>query len=66
MNWNFPQTSKGSFSAVSTPILQVNSKYSFESSWRDLQDFFRTLELQSENQEKRLHIFATLRIKNIG
>ena len=31
-----PQTSRGSFSAVSTPIFA--SKYSLESSWRDLQD----------------------------
>ena len=36
MKWNFPQTSRGSFSAVSTPIFA--SKYSLESSWRDLQD----------------------------
>jgi hypothetical protein len=36
MNWIFLQTLRGSFSAVSTPILA--SKYSLVSSWRDLQD----------------------------
>ena len=35
---NFWQTLRGPFSAVSKPNLQVNSKYSFESSWRDLED----------------------------
>ena len=34
MNWIFPETSRGSFSAVSTPIFA--SKYSLESSRRDL------------------------------
>ena len=37
MNWIFPQTSRGSFSAVSTPIFA--KKYALESSWRDLQDY---------------------------
>ena len=46
MNQIFIQTLRGSFSAVSTPILQVNTKYSLESSSRDLQD---------------LHAFAPLR-----
>ena len=36
MNWIFLQTLRGSFSAVSTPIFA--SKYSLESSRRDLQD----------------------------
>ena len=36
MNWKFPQTSTGSFPAVSTPIFAI--KYSLERSWRDLQD----------------------------
>ena len=32
------KTLRGSFSAISKPILQVNTKHSLESSWRDLQD----------------------------
>ena len=36
MIWVFLQTLRGWFSAVSTPIF--SSKYSLESSWRDLQD----------------------------
>ena len=50
---NFWQTLGGPLSAVSTP--NFASEYSFESSWRDLQDLhtFYTLGLQSENQEKR-------------
>ena len=35
---NFWQTMRGPFSAVSKPILQVNTRLNFESSWRDLQD----------------------------
>ena len=42
--WKLKQTLRGSFSAVSTP--NFASKYSLESSWRDLQD---------------LHAFAPLR-----
>ena len=44
-----PQTLRGSFSAVSTPIFA--SKYSLESSWRDLQDS---------------HPFAPLRLHNFS
>ena len=51
MNWIFPQTSRGSFSAVSTPIFA--RKYSLESSWRDLQDShtFAPLRLQNFSQK---------------
>ena len=52
MNWIFFQTLRGSFSAVSTPIFA--SKYSLESSWRDLQDL------------QDLHTFAPLRFQNFS
>ena len=45
--WIFPQTLRGSFSAVSTPIFA--SKYSLESSWRDLQDVHTFAPLRSQN-----------------
>ena len=44
-----PETSRGAFSAVPKPIFA--SKYSLESSWRDLQD---------------LHSFAPLRPENVS
>ena len=46
---NFWQTLRGSFSAVSKPNFAI--KYSFDSSWRDLQD---------------LHAFAPLSIQNFS
>ena len=54
MNWIFLQTFRGSFSAVSTPIFA--SKYSLESSWRDLQDLHLCV----------LHTFAPLRSQNFS
>ena len=50
MNWIFPQTSRGSFSAVSTPIFA--SKYSLESSRRDLHNALLCTVLES-NPKKR-------------
>ena len=47
---NFWQTLRGSFSAVSKPNV-ASTKYSFESSWRDLQG---------------LHAFAPLSIQNFS
>ena len=47
MNWIFLQTLRGSFSAVSMPIFA--SKYSLESSWRDLQDLHTFAPLRSQN-----------------
>ena len=47
MNWNFLQTLRGSFSAVSTPVFA--SKYSLESSWRDLKDLHTFAPLRSQN-----------------
>ena len=35
MKWIFPQTSRGSFSAVSTPILQVNTR------WKALDEIYK-------------------------
>ena len=49
VGWRYQQISKGSFSAVSKP--KFASKYSLESSWRDLQD---------------LHAFAPLSIQNFS
>ena len=45
---NFWQTLKGSFSAVSKP--NFASKYSFESSWRDLQDLHAFAPLESNRR----------------
>ena len=47
MNWIFLQTLRGSFSAVSTPIFA--SKYSLESSRRDLHNALLCTVLQSQN-----------------
>ena len=47
MNWIFLQILGGSFSAVSTSIF--TSKYSLESSWRDLQDLHTFAPLRSQN-----------------
>ena len=43
--WQFWQTLRGSFSAVSKPTFE--SKYSFESSWRDLQGLHAFAPLES-------------------
>ena len=51
----FPQTSRGSFSAVSTPIFA--SKYSLESSWRDLQDLDTSAPLRSQNFSQKSSTF---------
>ena len=49
MNWIFPQTSRGSFSAVSTPIFA--SKYSLESSRRDLHNALLCTVLESTGEK---------------
>ena len=55
MNWIFLQTLRGSFSAVSTPIFA--SKYSLESSWRDLQDLHTFAPLRSQNFSQKSSTF---------
>ena len=55
MNWNFLQTLRGSFSAVSTPILA--SKYSLESSRRDLHNALLCTVLQSQNDSQKSSTF---------
>ena len=55
MNTNFPQTSRGSFSAVSTPI--SSSKYSLESSRRDLHNALLCTFLQSQNFSQKSSSF---------
>ena len=55
MNWIFLQTLRGSFSAVSTPIFA--SKYSLESSWRDLQDLHTSAPLRSQNFSQKSSTF---------
>ena len=55
MNWIFPQTSRGSFSAVSTPIFA--SKYSLESSRRDLHNALLCTVLQSQNFSQKSATF---------
>ena len=62
MNWNFPQTSRYSFSAVSTPIFA--SKYSLESSRRDPHNALLCTVLQSQNfSQKIVNIFSRLNIE---
>jgi hypothetical protein len=55
MNWIFPQTSRGSFSAVSTPI--SSSKYSLESSRRDLHNTLLCTVLQTQNFSQKSPTF---------
>ena len=55
MNGIFPQTSRGSFSAVSTPIFA--SKLSLESSRRDLHNALLRTVLQSQNFSQKSSIF---------
>ena len=55
MNWIFHQTSRGSFSAVSTPIFA--SKYSLESSRRDLHNALLCTVLQSQNFSQKSSTF---------
>ena len=55
MNGIFLQTLRGSFSAVSTPIFA--SKYSLESSWRDLQDLHTFAPLRSQNFSQKSSTF---------
>ena len=55
MNLIFPQTSRGSFSAVSTPIFA--SKYSLESSRRDLHNALLCTVLQSQNFSQKSSTF---------
>ena len=55
---------RGSFSAVSTSILQVNTKYSLESSWRDLQDLHTSAPLRPQNfSENASNRFAMSKIQ---
>ena len=54
MNWIFLQTSRGSFSAVSTPMFA--SKYSLESSWRDLYILLHRSDLKI-SAKNRQHFF---------
>ena len=55
MNWIFLQTLRGSFSAVSTPIFA--SKYSLESSRRDLHNALLCTVLQSQNFSQKSSSF---------
>ena len=55
MNWIFPQTSRGSFSAVSMPIFA--SKYSLESSRRGLHNALLCTVLQSQNFSQKSSTF---------
>ena len=55
MNWIFPQTSRGSFSAVSTPTFA--SKYSLESSRRDLHNALLCTVFQSQNFSQKSPTF---------
>ena len=66
MNWIFPQTLRGSFSAVSTPIFA--SKYSLESSSRDLQDLhtFAPLRPQLFKKFRRLKFKVSTKNKTIS
>ena len=48
--WSVIQTLRGSFSAVSKPIFAT--KYSLESSWRDLSDWYSFAPLHSQNFSK--------------
>ena len=50
-----PHTLRGSFSAVSTPIFA--SKYSLESSWRDLTDLHTFAPLRSQNFSQKSSTF---------
>ena len=62
MNWIFPQTSRGSFSAVSKP--NFASKYSFCSIFRDLQDWHTFTPLQTQFfGKKSWKLFAKLNIE---
>ena len=54
--WSIPQTLEGSFSAVSTPIFAT--KYSLESSWRDLQIPHSSRDLNFQNLQKKIQIFC--------
>jgi len=55
LNWIFTQTSRGSFSAVSTPIFA--SKYSLESSRRDLHNALLCTVLRSQNFSQKSSTF---------
>jgi len=55
-------TLRGSFSAVSTPIF--SSKYSLESSWRDLQDLHAFALLRSQYFSKDSFFFGVFHVRN--
>ena len=63
VNWIFPKTSRGSFSAVSTPIFA--SKYSLESSRRDLHNALLCTVLVSQFFRQKSPFFFAIELMNI-
>ena len=61
-NWIFPRTSRGSFSAVSTPIFVT--KYSFCSIFQALQDLQTFAPFQSQNFSKICARFRRMKNEN--
>ena len=60
--WNYPQTLRGSFSAVSTAT--IATKYSFFQVFRDLQDSHTFAPPRSQNfSEKPSNFFAGMKMK---